>query len=325
MAGLKNVPLELIKENPEAIRAVNRQGEDYLGIVESIKSKGFRGTITVRETKEGEETFYVIVDGMHRYMAAKDAGIDEIPCDVCDLDDAEAIEFSIMGNVHRKDTTASEYRTGVLKLLNLNPMMTEAELATKLGKSPTWIGNILRLNKIESEDIMALIDKGDIPMSNAYALAKLPPEEQMNFITEAQTLSPDEFIPKVSERAKEIRDAKRSGNDPEKPEFKPAEFMQKMKDIKEQRDSGDVAEALIAETGVKSPKDGFILALNWVLHADPFSISEQKSKWEAKEAAKAEKAKKREAEKAAKKKAEAEKKLKEAADAEAKAKEAAGA
>lgn len=321
---LKVVPIAQIRENPEAIRVVNRQSEEFIGIVDSIKAKGFRGTITVREMKEGEEVYYVVVDGMHRYMAAKDAGLKEIPCDICSLDEAASIEYSIMGNIHRKDTTPSEYRVGVLKLLNINPLMTEAELATKLGKSPTWLNNILRLNKIESDEIMAMIDSGEIPISNAYALAKLPADEQMNFITEAQTMAPEEFIPKTAERAKEIRDAKRSGKDPEKPEFKPAEYMQKMKDIKEQRDSGEIAEALISEVGAKSAKDGFILALNWVLHADPFSISEQKSTWEAKEAAKAAKQKEREAAKAAKKKEKAEKELAAAAAAEEAAKEAAG-
>lgn len=325
MANLSNIKLEMVRENPEAIRNVNRQGEDYLGLVDSIKTKGFLGTITVREMKDGEGEYYVVVDGMHRFLAAKDAGLDEIPCNIATLDDAQAVEFSIMGNVHRKDTKPSEYRGGLLKLLNLNPMMTEAELATKLGKSPTWISNILRLNKIESEEIMALIDKGSINISNAYALAKLPAEEQLEFITDAQTLAPDEFVPKVSERVKEIRDAKRKGETPGAAEFTPVEHMQKMKDIKEQRDSGEVADALIAETGVTTPKDAFILALNWALHADTFSITEQKSTWEAKEAAKAEKAKQRASEKAAKATAKAKKDLDAAATAEQAAKEAAGA
>ena len=313
MSELREIALDEIKENPEAIRVVNRQGEEYLGLVDSIRSKGFRGTITVRADGDG----YVVVDGMHRYMAAKDAGLEVISCDVATMDEASAIEYSVMGNVHRKDTSASEYRSGLLKLLNLNPLMTEADLATKLGKSPTWIGNILRLNKIEDENIMALIDDGSITLSNAYALAKLPPEEQVNFITDAQTLAPEEFIPRVTERVNEIRDAKRSGKDPHQAEFTPAEWMQKLGVIKGERDSGDVATALIAETGAQSAKDGFILALNWVLHADPFSIAEQKVKWEATQAEREEKRRHKEAEKAAKEKAKAEAKLKEAAEKEA--------
>lgn len=319
MGKLVEISLDKVRENPDAIRNVNRQSEEYQGIVESIRIAGFNGVVTVRPVPNTDE--FVIVDGMHRYCAAKDAGLEMIPATVVDMSEGEAIEYSIMANVHNKTTTATEYCNGCLKLLALNPMLTEAELAAKLGKSPTWLGNILRLNKIENEDILALINEGKINLSNAYALAKLPPEEMADFITEAQTQAPEEFIPAVNERVKAIRDAKRKGEDASGPEFTPAEWLQKMKDIKEQRDTGEVATALIAETEITSAKDGFILALNWALHADPFSIAEQKAAWEEKQAVKAEKAKQREAEKAAKKKEKAEAALKEAAEAEAKIKE----
>lgn len=317
MSELKSVGIEQIRDNPDAIRAVNRKSEEFLGLVDSIREKGFIGAITIRPAVIDEEECYVIVDGMHRYLASKDIGLSEIPCSICTMDESTAIEASIMANVHKKETKASEYRTGLLKMLNINPMMTEAELATKLGKSPTWIGNILRLNQIESADIMALIDGGSINMSNAYALAKLPSDEQVNFLTEAQTMAPDEFIPLVNERVKEIKDAKRKGEDPAETQFNPAEFMQKMSVIKSERESGEIADALIAETNVATPKDAFILALNWVLHADPFSVAEQQQKWEEKQAVKAEKKRQKDAEKAAKAKAKAEEQLKKAAEAEA--------
>jgi len=319
MSNLVEISLEKVRENPDAIRNVNRQSEEYQGIVESIRLKGFNGVVTVRPMPGTDE--FVIVDGMHRYCAAKDAGLTEIPATVVDMSEGEAIEYSIMANVHNKSTTATEYCNGCLKLLALNPMLTEGELAAKLGKSPAWLSNILRLNKIENDDIIALIDAGKINLSNAYALAKLPPEEMADFITEAQTQPPEEFVSAVNERVKAIRDAKRKGDDAGGPEFAPAEWLQKLKDIKEQRDTGEVASALVSETGITDPKDGFILALNWVLHADPFSIADQKAAWDEKQAMKAEKAKQREAEKAAKKKEKAEEALKEAAENEAKIKE----
>ena len=320
MAGteLKEIAIGQIRENPDAIRVVNRKAEGYLGLVESIKAIGFTlSTITVRPFVEGGETFYVVCDGMHRYLAAKDCGLDVIPCQISTMEDDAAVEASIMANVHRKDTSASEYRSGLLNILQRNPMMTEAELAVRLAKSPTWVQNMLRLNKIENDEIIALIDGGAISLANAYALAKLPAEEQVNFLTDAQTLSPEEFCPKVAARSKEIKDAKRRGEDPNAATFTPAEFMQKMTVVKEQRDSGEVGNALIAETGVSTAAEGFALALNWMLHADVFSVAEQKGTWEAKEAARAEKKRQRAVEKAAKDKEKAQVKLEEAAKAEA--------
>jgi len=254
---------------------------------------------------------------MHRLLAAKDAGLEEVPCTICTMDDATALEASIMANVHRKDTSPSEYRSALLAILTLHPMKTEADLAKDLGKSPSWIANILRLNKIENDEIMALIDSGDINLSNAYAMAKLPSEEQPNFITDAQTMSPAEFIPKIQERVKEIKDAKRNGENAEAPTFSPAEFMQKLTVIRDARESGSVGAALIAETGATTAEQGFALALNWALNADPFSVAEQQAKWEAREAVKAEKKRAKAVEKAAKTKEKAEAKLAEAAKAEA--------
>jgi len=317
MSELKMVTVDAIRENPEAIRVVNRKSEQYLGLVESIKIQGFLGTITVRPMIVDDKQCYVIVDGMHRFMAAKDAGLTVVPCSVCTMDVATAIEASIMANVHNKETVPSEYRVGLLKILQLNPMMTEAELATKLGKSPAWIANILRLNKIESPEIMALIDSGKINMSNAYALAKLPADEQVNFLTEAQTQSPEIFVPAVTNRVNEIKDAKRKGDDPVVAKFTPAEYLQKMVSIREARDGGEVVDLLIAETGITSAHDCFILALNWALHADVLSVAEQKAEWDAKEAAKAETRRKKEAERLAKKKEKAAEALKAAAEAEA--------
>ena len=319
MGNLLVMALAVVRENPDAIRAVNRQSEEYLGIVESIRLKGFNGVVVVREVAGTDE--YVIVDGMHRYCAAKDAGLTEIPVTVVTMSEAEAIEYSIMANVHNKQTTATEYCNGCLKLLALNPMLTEAELATKLGKSPTWLSNILRLNKIEDENILGLINEGKINLSNAYAMAKLPPEEMADFITDAQALPPEEFIPAVNARIKAIRDAKRKGDDAAGPEFSPAEFLQKMKDIKEQRDSGEIAQLLVAETGIDSAEDGFTLALNWCLHADVFSVTEQQAAWDEKQALKAEKDKQKATERAAKQKAKKEAELKEAIENEAKIKE----
>ncbi len=317
MSELANVEIGLIRENPEAIRVVNRQTESYIGIVDSIKEKGFIGAITVRPFIEDGVTYYVVVDGMHRYMAAKDAGLDSIPCSVCNLDESSAIEVSIMANVHRKDTAASEYRAGLRAILQLHPMMTVADLAVKLGKSATWINNIMQLNNIESTEIMALVDDGSIVMSNAYALAKLPADDQVNYLTDAQTMAPEEFLPKVTERVKEIKEAKRRGDDPSAAAFSPAEFMQKMTLIKEVRENGEMADALISETGVTTAKEGFILALNWTLHADAFSIADQKAKFDQREAAKTEKKRQKDAEKAAKAKLKAEENLKKAAEVEA--------
>ena len=313
--ALQVIALDLIRENPVALRTVNRQAEDYLGLVASIKEKGFLGAITVRKKvdEESGDEFFELVDGLHRFSAAKDAGLSEINVDVVNLDDDKVLEAQIMANIHKIETRPIEYTQQLKRILSRNPLMTEAELATKLGKSPQWVKERLNLTKITNETIQNLINEGKIGLANAYALAKLPAEEMSDFVDRAMTMAPDEFVPAVQTRVKEIREAKRKGQDAAPQEFQPVAFLQKLKDIKGELEAGDAAASLVAATGVTTPVDGFLLGIKWVLHLDPKSVEDQKAKDEARKAERAEQKKKRDAEKAKKKAEKAAKKAEEAA------------
>lgn len=315
MGDLKKVPISEIRENPVALRTVNRESEEYMGLVDSIRNKGFLGAITVRP-KTDEETgvaYFELVDGLHRFCAARDAGIEEINVDVVSLDDDQTLEAQIMANIHKIETRPIEYSRQLTRILSRNPLMTEAELAQKLGKSPQWIAERLGLTKISNKNIETLVNEGKIKLANAYALAKLPPEEMAAFVDRALTLAPDEFLPVVNARIKEIREAKRKGLDAGPAEFSPVAFMQKMKDIKEELAKGDIGKTLCKVAGVKTPEEGFALAVKWVLHLDPKSVEAQQAKDEERKKAREEAVQKRAEQKAVKAKEKADKAAAEAA------------
>jgi ParB family chromosome partitioning protein len=306
MGQLRNISVSDVVENAVALRTVNRESEEFQGLVDSIRQKGFFGTITVRERTDSEtgETTFEIVDGLHRFTAAKEAGLDTIGADVVDLDDDEVLEAQIMTNIHKVETRPMEYSKQLRRILSRNPLMTEAELAAKLGKSTTWIQGRLGLNKIENETIQSLIDGGEIKLSNAYALAKLPPEEQADWVDRAQVMPPDEFVPQTQARLKEIKEARRKGRDAGPTEFQPVAHLQKLAAFKEELESGAVGASLVASSGVSTAAEGFSLAVAWALHLDPASVEIQRAKDEArraeKQAAKERRAAEREAAKAAK-------------------------
>lgn len=310
--ALKTIPLATIRENEVALRTVNRASEKYLGLVDSIKTKGFLGAITVREKTDNEsgEPFYELVDGLHRFNAAKDAGVEEINVDVVSLDDDEVMEAQILTNIHKIETKPMEYSKQLVRILNRNPLMSESELANKLGKSSQWIKDRLGLNKISNEGIINAINDGSIKLANAYALAKLPNEEQGNFVEAAATQQPDEFVPMISQRVKELREAARQGREAEPQEFQPTAHLQKSGDIKAELQTGEVAKVLCA--GLNSAPEGFNAAIKWVLHLDEKSVEAQKARYEERQKAKAERAEKRKAEAAAKKAEKAKKAAEEA-------------
>jgi ParB family chromosome partitioning protein len=325
MGELKAVQISEIRENPVALRTVNRESEDYLGLVASMQQKGFMGAITVRPQKdpESEEAYYELIDGLHRFAAAKDAGISEINVDIVDLNDDLVLEAQIMANIHKVETRPAEYTQQLKRILARNPLMTEAELASKLGKSPQWIQQRLSLTKIDNEEIVTLINEGKIGLANAYALAKLPVDEQAAFVDRAMTQPPDEFVPAVNSRVKEIREANRKGQDATKADFQPVAHMRKMKDVKLELENPEIGPALIKSEAVKKPVDAFELAIQWILHLDPQSVEVQKAEYEErmKKKEEAKKAATLKRAKAAKEKAEvkAEYAAKKAANAEAEA------
>jgi ParB/RepB/Spo0J family partition protein len=315
MPELKMVQISEIRENPVALRTVQRESEEYLGIVASIKEKGFMGSITMRPQtdKETDENFYELVDGLQRFNAAKDAGLLEIPANIMELSDALVLEAQIVTNIHKVETKPAEYTAQLKRILAANPMMTEAELAGRLGKSPQWINQRLSLTKISNEEIIGMINEGKICLANAYALAKLPQEEQPSFVDRATTQPPDEFVPAVQTRAKEIRDAKRKGLDSAPIEFTPTAHMRKLGELKQEFESSEIGPALVKSLKVKSAVDGFATGVAWSLHMDARSVEAQKSDYEARQQKKKDDAAKRKAEQQAKKAKNAKEKADEAA------------
>lgn len=320
MGDLKVVKLSEIRENEVALRTVNRESESYLGLVESIRSKGFLGAISVREQTDDEgNTFYELIDGLHRFNASKDAGRETINVDVVDLDKDQVLEAQIMANIHKVETKPIEYTRQLKRILTRNPLMTEAELASKLGKSTTWIAGRLSLNKLASEQAKQLVNEGKIGLSNAYALAKLPAEEQADWLDRAMTLAPDEFIPQTTDRIKKLREARRAGKDAAPAEFSPVPHLQKLKALKEENDEGKMGSALCAKHGLSTALDGFAMGVAWALHMDPDSVEVQKEKDTERRVQREEKKKKNAAARATKKAEKLSKELQEATTAAAKA------
>lgn len=75
-------------------RMTDRQ---FLALKRTIRTEGFCGVILVRRTRNG----FVIVDGEHRWRAARDLGMKEVPCLVGDFNEAQARALTIkMNQIH---------------------------------------------------------------------------------------------------------------------------------------------------------------------------------------------------------------------------------
>lgn len=314
MSKVQNITLKDVRVNPEGLREVDENNPEFAELVQSVAKQGVLLPILVREFKDEEsgKTVYGLIDGLQRYTAASQAGLSEIPAHIKDMEEAQILETQIIANAVKVETRPHEFAQQVNKILSMNPMLTLTELAGRLGKSTEWLSKISGLVKLDSE-VAKLVDDGQIKLANAVALCRLPKEEQSQNIEAAMSQNTQEFVPMVAARVKEIREARRKGQDAGKKEFAPVAHMRKLGEIKGEIENPTIGAKLIAHTGIKKAEDAFSLALKWVMNLDPISIEVAKQKYEERQneiakkraEAKAERAKKA-AEAAAKAQAEAE-------------------
>ncbi len=284
---LKHLTLDKIQEPDEALRKVDKTKEEYVGLVDSIRLTGVMNPITVRELKDDDtgDILYGLVDGLQRFSASKDAGLPTIPAHVISCEDGKLIEAQIMANVHKIETRPVEYSRALLRVLQNNPLMTRAELGRRLAKPGSWISERLGLLKL-TEEIGKLVDADEIGLSNAYALAKLPPEEQVDFLDRAKVMTPQQFTPTVNARVKEIRDAKRKGRDTPPEEFQPVPIIRSRKELVAEMENPRVGPKLCKAVKPGWLNGAFALGVQWSLQMDPRSVEAQKAQDEERRAEK---------------------------------------
>lgn len=318
-SDLRNVPVSAIRENPVALRGVDRESDKYISLRDAVGRMGILNPISVREKTDTTDNtkYFEICDGLHRYSTAKDLGLETLPVNVISFDDGQVLEAQILGNLCRIDTKPVEYTKQLQRMFAMHPTLTLADMAEKVCQSPAWVNQRLGLLKLD-DGIQALVDDGKINLSNAYALAKLPKEEQVNFVDAAMTMVPAEFVATVNKRAKELRDASRTGREATEAKFEPVAHLRKLGEIKAELDIPTVASIVCAQFGAKSAVQCFAAGIAWVLSLDQDSVQAAKAKYDARAAKLADEKKKRDIERA-------DKKATEAAEAAAKVKELASA
>lgn len=300
-----HVPVDKIIKSEVALRAVDESSEPFLELCESIRRHGILNSVTVRETKDKEgNPCYGLVDGLQRFTAAKAVGLEFIPANITGLNEADVLEAQIVANVHKIETKPAEYTKQLARIIMSNPMLTLRELAKRLSKSLPWLEQRLSLSKLD-ENIQKLVDEGKIKLQNAFALAKLPVEEQANFVDRAMTDSPKEFVPAAISRAQELASAKREGRKAKSAEFEPVMHLRKTSELKEALTDKALATKICEKEGVKKPMEGFTAALKWAFNIDADGLATQKAKFDARKKEREEAKARRDAERAEKKAKEA--------------------
>lgn len=168
----------------------------------SIQKHGILQPLLVTRNADG----YELVAGERRLRAAKELRLSKVPVMIRSASDLEKLELAMIENIQRQDLNPIEEAQAYQRLCEEFDLVQE-EVALKVGKSRSYVANVLRLLKLPPEIQKSLSD-GKITMSHAKVLLALPDaQSQLKMWKEilAQGLSVHATSHHVSDRAKPLR------------------------------------------------------------------------------------------------------------------------
>ena len=184
-AGVRRVPIESLKPNPDQPRKTFRQ-EDLEELTASIRDKGVLQPILVR-TQPGEDGVWQIIAGERRWRASQAARLTEVPIVVHEMDDVEVFEVAIVENVQRADLNPLEEAEAYRVLMDRFGRTQDA-VAGVVGKSRSHVANTLRLLQLP-ERVLFYVREGKLTAGHARALINTPDPAQLADIAFVDGLS----------------------------------------------------------------------------------------------------------------------------------------
>jgi|TARA_B110000027_G_scaffold21678_1_gene23138 ParB family transcriptional regulator, chromosome partitioning protein len=144
--------------------------ESLLDLTNSIKERGIIQPIIVRKSSD-HNSKYEIIAGERRWLSAQQAGLNEVPVVITDVDDLKSLEFAIVENVQRNDLNAIEEARGYQRLIE-EFSYDQEKVAKFIGKSRSHIANFLRLLSLP-ETVLKLIETKKLSPGHAKILVGL--------------------------------------------------------------------------------------------------------------------------------------------------------
>jgi ParB family chromosome partitioning protein len=148
----------------------NFDEENLNDLTNSIKERGVIQPIIVRKSSTNNSK-YEIIAGERRWLAARKAGLHDIPVVLTDVDDLKSLEFAIVENVQRHDLNPLEEAEGYKRLID--EFSYDQEKVSKfIGKSRSYITNALRLLNLP-QSVLKMVEEKKISAGHAKILVGL--------------------------------------------------------------------------------------------------------------------------------------------------------
>jgi len=170
--SITHLEIDKVQPNPLQPRGMITP-DSLMDLVDSIREHGILEPLIVAHTPAG----YQIVAGERRWRAAKLAGLMTLPCIIKETSPQGMLEMALVENVQRTDLNAIDRAKAFERLIEEFDL-SNAEIAQRIGKSPAYISNTLKLLTLPDALKDGLIS-GLISEGHARALASIDDKQSM--------------------------------------------------------------------------------------------------------------------------------------------------
>ncbi len=207
-----NLDVNQLQPNPLQPRGT-LSPESLVDLVDSIREHGVLEPLVIAKTPAG----YQIIAGERRWRASKMAGLKTVPTIIRETTPQGMLEMAIVENVQRSDLNPIDRAKAFRRLMD-EFALTNNDISFRVGKSPSYVSNSLRLLELPDALKDGLLT-GLITEGHARALAAI---EDPKAIVEAYKIVLKEHasVRRTEDLARRMRS--QMGNAPKGLSFGPA-------------------------------------------------------------------------------------------------------
>ena len=171
---LLEIAVERLQRNPYQ----PRKDFDAEAMNELASSIGLHGVLSPLLVRPAAANRYQLIAGERRWLAAKAAGLEMVPCQVRHYSDRQVFETAMEENLKREDLNPLEQAEAFRRYLDEFDATID-ELASRLSMSRSAVSNLLRLLDLTGGVQQALSDQ-KITAGHARALVTLDENDQLS-------------------------------------------------------------------------------------------------------------------------------------------------
>ena len=179
---IKMVNVEQLKFDREFKAVFQQESDKVTEIANDIRLNVFDKTRPIVVTEA-----YIIVDGYSRFMAAKKAGLQQVPVIIKKFESRDAtIEYEYKMQLNSRRLTDGEYFDAFIKLDEFrrsDPNATgksDEAIGRQLNKSARQVSKMREIAKKASPELLSKIKKNSISLNKAYELIKASEKKKVS-------------------------------------------------------------------------------------------------------------------------------------------------